>query len=38
MKSYQFFNFYKRFHKERKNRTYSSQWENKNWEKMEFVL
>ena len=37
MKSYQFFKSYKRFDKERKKHPYSSQWENKNWEKMDSV-
>ena len=38
MKSYQFFKIYKRFDKERKKHSYSSQWKKKNWEEMDFVL
>ena len=38
MKAYQFFKMYKSFNKERKNHSYSSQWEDKNLEKMDFVL
>ena len=33
MESYQFFKLYRRFDKERKKHSHSSQWEKKNWEK-----
>ena len=38
MKSYQFFKIYKHFDKEREKQLRSSQWENKNWEKLDFAL
>ena len=38
MKSYQFFKIYKRFDKKAKKHSYSSQWERKNWEKLDFNL
>ena len=37
MKSYQFLKIYKPFDKERKKHSYSSQWEKKNWEKMDVL-
>ena len=37
IKSYQFFKIYKRFYKKREKHSYSSQWEQKNWEKLDFV-
>ena len=38
MKSYQFFKICKCFDKEREKHLCSSQWEKKNWEKLDFVL
>ena len=38
MKSYQFSKIYKRFNKERKNHSYSIEWEKKNWEQMDLVV
>ena len=37
MKFYQFFKIYKRCYKKREKQSYSSQWERKNWEKLEIV-
>ena len=37
MKSYQFLKIYKRFAYQRKKHSCSSQWEKKNWEKMDFL-
>ena len=38
VKSYQFLKIYKRFDKERERAICSSQWEKKNWEKLEFFI
>ena len=38
VKSYQFLKIYKRFDKERQGTICSSQWEKKNWEKLEFFI
>ena len=38
MESYLFFKIYKRLDKKEKKHSYTSQWEKKNWERVDFVV